>query len=77
MRWSSFASGREDDLRQAIALCDRGLGKKLADTSASSWAALSMTRDLLNLRLTGLGRGHEIRHHPGPNARRPRRLRFL
>jgi hypothetical protein len=68
--------GREADLLEAIALCDRALAVRPSDSTASSWAALRQTRDLLALRLTGVRRGHAVRHHPGPNARRPRRLRF-
>jgi DNA polymerase III epsilon subunit-like protein len=68
--------GRETDLIAAIALCDGVLAAQPAGTTSSSWAGLRQTRDLLDLRLGGVRRGHAIRHHPGPNARRPRRLRF-
>ena len=68
--------GREADLLEAISLCEQGLVLRPPDTGASAWAALAQTRDLLALRLAGLRRGHVVRHHPGPNARRPRRLRF-
>jgi len=61
-----------------------GLRRSIRSTRSSTplpvWgplaAALAQTRDLLALRLAGLRRGHVVRHHPGPNARRPRRLRF-
>jgi hypothetical protein len=38
--------------------------------------SLAMTRDLFMVRLVSVTRGHEVRHHPGPKAKRPRSLRF-
>ncbi len=39
-------------------------------------ASLEMTHVMFELRLTSAQRGHQIRHHPGPNAKRPKVLRF-
>ena len=68
--------GRESDLLQAVAACDEGLCHRPEVTTASSWSSLAMTRKLLGLRLARVQRGHQVRHHPGPNARRRRALRF-
>jgi hypothetical protein len=64
------------DLVEALAACDEGLRQRPVETSASAWASLAMTRKLLGLRLIRTQRGHEVRHHPGPNAHRRRALRF-
>jgi hypothetical protein len=69
-------SGREPDLVQAIAACDEGLRQKPAETTGSAWASLTQTGELMRLRLARAQRGHEVRHHPGPAARRKRDLRF-
>ena len=68
--------GRESDLLEAVAACDEGLCHRPEMTSASNWASLAVTRKILALRLARVQRGHEVRHHPGPNARRRRALRF-
>ena len=68
--------GREADLLTAIAACDEGLRQKPARTPASAWASLAHTAQLMRLRLVRVQRGHAVRHHPGPGARRQRELRF-
>jgi DNA polymerase III epsilon subunit-like protein len=68
--------GREADLTEAIAYAEVGLGARPAETTATAWRSLEITRDLLVLRRARVQRGHAVRHHPGPAAARPRRLRF-
>ncbi len=68
--------GREADLLDALAACDEGLAHRPAETTASTWASLAMTQNLLRLRLIRTQRGPEIRHHPGSRAKRRRGLRF-
>jgi hypothetical protein len=60
----------------AIAYAEVGLGARPAETTATAWRSLEITRDLLVLRRARVQRGHAVRHHPGPAAARPRRLRF-
>jgi hypothetical protein len=69
-------SGREGDLAQAIAACEEGTRQRPAETTASSWRSLCQTAEIMRLRLARAQRGHEVRHHPGPAARRKRGLRF-
>ena len=70
-------TGRAEDLSQAIAACEEGLRSKPEDTTASAWRSLVQTADLMRLRLVRRAqRGQEVRHHPGPAARRKRELRF-
>lgn len=69
-------SGREPDLVQAIAACEEGMRQKPEDTTASARVSLTQTAHLMRLRLARVQRGHEVRHHPGPAARRNRELRF-
>ena len=69
--------GRVEDLAAAIRTCDEGLMHKPTETTASAWASLAMTRDVVELRRASAERGHEVRHHPGPQAKRPRELRFV
>ncbi len=68
--------GREQDLAQAVAACEEGLRSKPEGTTASAWRSLVQTSKLMRLRLARAQRGHEVRHHPGPAARRKRALRF-
>ncbi len=68
--------GREADLLAAVAACDEGLGHRPAGTTASAWMSLDRTAQLMRLRLIRAQRGHAVRHHPGPAARRQRDLRF-
>jgi hypothetical protein len=68
--------GRVEDLATAMRTCDEGLLHKPTETTASAWAALAVTRHVLESRRASAGRGREVRHHPGPNAKRPRKLRF-
>jgi hypothetical protein len=68
---------RVEDLVTAIHTCDEGLIHKPKEMTASAWASLAMTRDVPELRRASAERGHEVRHHPGPNAKRPRELRFV
>jgi hypothetical protein len=69
-------SGREGDLAQAIAACGEGTRHRPAETTASAWRSLCQTAEIMRLRLARAQRGHEVRHHPGPAARRKRGLRF-
>ena len=46
-------SGREPDLVQAIAACGEGMQQKPERTTASAWASLAQTGDLMRLRLAG------------------------
>lgn len=68
--------GREADLVAAIDACENGLRQCPEGTTASAWTALRTTCEMLRLRLLAVQRGHEIRHHPGPRAKRTRPLRF-
>lgn len=67
-------SGPEADLVQAIKAREEDLRQKPEETTASAWVCLAQTSELMRLRLARAQRGHEIRHHPGPAARRRRAL---
>jgi hypothetical protein len=43
--------GREADLLDALAACEEGLAHRPVETTASTWASLAMTQNLLRLRL--------------------------
>ena len=73
--WGVGFPERVDDRAAAIPTGDEGL-VRMRKERASAWASLAMTRAMLELRRASAERGHEVRHHPGPHAKRPSELRF-